>query len=205
MRKLVVTSLMSLDGYIEGPGKSIMVMPFDPFFDAYNLERQRAADTIVVGANTYRGMVNWWPAVADDPTVSPAVVADPSLAEQHREIAIHNRDLPKYVVSDSMTDEDTGPWKDTTTLVRRADARQAVARLKEQAGKDIVVFGSPTVWNDLLAAGLVDEIHLMVGAGVTGGGTPAFSSAPTPPLRLVDVVRREGAQAVVLRYEVDNH
>ncbi len=60
------------------------------------------------------------------------------------------------------------------------------------------------MWNDLLAAGLVDELHLMVGAGVVGGGTPAFGAVPAPSLRLIDTVRRDGAQSVVLRYQVLN-
>lgn len=202
MRKVVVANLVSLDGYVEGPGKDIMVMPFDGFFDAYNVERQRAADAILVGATTYRGLVGWWPAVAEDPAVSPAVASDPGLAALHREIAVRNRDLPKYVVSDSMTADDTAPWTDTTRIVRRAEAHETVARLREQDGKDIVVFGSPTVWNDLLAVGLVDELHMMVGAGVVGGGTPAFGTVPIPPLRLIETIRREGSESVVLRYEV---
>jgi dihydrofolate reductase len=62
--------------------------------------------------------------------------------------------------------------------VRRADAPAAVATLKEGSGGDILMFGSQTLWNGLLAAGLVDELHLMVGAAVLGGGTwPSPGSA----------------------------
>jgi hypothetical protein len=45
MRKLVVCNIMSLDGYDEGPGNNVMVLPMDASFDEYNLERIRAADT----------------------------------------------------------------------------------------------------------------------------------------------------------------
>jgi dihydrofolate reductase len=62
------------------------------------------------------------------------------------------------------------------------------------------VFGSRTLWNDLLVAGLVDELHVMVGAGVLGAGTPAFGAGPVPPLRLVDTVRRDGSDNLLLRY-----
>jgi hypothetical protein len=48
MRKLVVCNIMSLDGYYDGPGQDVMVMPMDEAFDAYNAERLRAADTLVL-------------------------------------------------------------------------------------------------------------------------------------------------------------
>jgi dihydrofolate reductase len=82
------------------------------------------------------------------------------------------------------------------------DAHQAVAELKDRPGKEILMFGSWTLWNDLLVAGLVDELHLMVGATVLGGGTPAFDAAPVPPLRLASARRRDGSDNLLLRYEV---
>jgi hypothetical protein len=77
MRKLIVANIMSLDGYFEGPGGSVMALPMDDFFDAHNLERLRAADTLLLGATTYMGLKGHWPAVAADPGVSPAVAANP--------------------------------------------------------------------------------------------------------------------------------
>ncbi len=199
MRKLVVASLVTLDGYVAGPGGNPMVLPMDHFFDAHNLDRLRAADTLLLGASTYLGFKSYWPQVAQDPTASPAVQQDPSVADVHREIGQRNDAIAKVVVSDSLTDADTAPWTDTTTIVGRADAHDAVRGLKERDGGDILVFGSGTLWNDLLAAGLVDELHLMIG-GVVGDGVRAFDS--TPALRLLDVERREGSDNVVHRYEV---
>jgi dihydrofolate reductase len=86
--------------------------------------------------------------------------------------------------------------------VRRADAHQAVAELKGRPGKDILMFGSRTLWNDLLVAGLVDELYLMVGAAVLGGGTPAFGAGPVPPMRLLNTRRRDGSDNVLLQYKV---
>jgi hypothetical protein len=43
MRRLIVSNIMSLDGYYEGPGRNVMVLPMDEAFDAYNAERLRAA------------------------------------------------------------------------------------------------------------------------------------------------------------------
>lgn len=73
--------------------------------------------------------------------------------------------------------------------------------IKRRPGRDLLTFGSRTLWNDLLAAGLVDELHLMVGAGAVGGGIPAFDRA-TPRLRLLETHRRDGSENLVLRYQV---
>lgn len=202
MRKLIVSNIMSLDGYIEGPGRNVMALPMDGFFDEHNLERLRAADTLLLGATTYMGLKGYWPAVAENPELSPAVAHNPDVADLHRETGRRNSEIRKVVVSDSLTANDTVPWTDTTTIVRRADAHHAVAELKNQPGKDILMFGSRTLWNDLLAAGLVDELHLMIGAAVLGGGTPAFSAGPIPPLRLMDTRRRDRSDNLLLRYKV---
>jgi dihydrofolate reductase len=204
MRKLIVANIMSLDGYVEGPGGNVLALPMDGFFDEHNLERLRAADTLLVGATTYMGLQGFWPAVAADPTASPAVAANPGVADLHRETGQRNNQIHKVVVSDSLTTDDTAPWTQTTTMVPRADGQEAVDELKDRPGKDILMFGSRTLWNDLLVAGLVDELHLMLGAAVLGGGTPAFGAGPYPPLRLVDTRRREGSDNLLVRYEVVN-
>lgn len=202
MRKLIVSNIMSLDGYFEGPGGNVMALPMDGFFDEHNLERLRAADTLLLGATTYMGLKGYWPAGAENPGVSPAVANNPDLADLHREIGQRNNEIQKVVVSDSLTQDDTAPCTHTTTIVRRADAHQAVAELKNRPGKDILMFGSRTLWNDLLVAGLVDEVHLMIGAAVLGGGTPAFGAGPVPPLRLVNARRRDNSDNLLLQYNV---
>jgi dihydrofolate reductase len=194
MRRLIVASIMSLDGYVEGPGGNVMALPMDDFFDAHNLERLRAADTLLLGATTYMEFRNFWPAMA----------ANPDVAEVHREIGQRDNQIAKVVVSDSLSADDTAPWTETTTIVRRADAHRAVAELKDRPGADILMFGSRTLWNDLLAAGLVDELDLMLGATVLGSGTPAFGAGPVPPLRLLDTRRRDGSDNLLLRYAVVN-
>ncbi|HEY6707470.1 MAG TPA: dihydrofolate reductase family protein [Actinomycetota bacterium] len=192
MSKLVVCNIMSLDGYYDGPGGDVMVMPMDEAFDAYNAERLRAAGTLLLGANSYRGFKGFWPPMADDPDARPF----------HQEIGRLENAMDKVVVSDTVTAEETAPWEASTRIVRRADAHTAIAELKRQPGAEILVFGSRTLWNDLLAHGLVDELHLMVGAAVVGGGTPIFGTRPPGVLRLAGTRRFDGSDNLLLRYEV---
>ena len=73
MRKLIVANIVSLDGYFEGPGGNVMALPMDRAFDTYNAERLRAADTLLLGRNTYRMFKGFWPQMASNPQAS----ADP--------------------------------------------------------------------------------------------------------------------------------
>lgn len=70
---------------------------------------------------------------------------------------------------------------------------------RAEHGGDILVYGSRTLWNSLLADGLVDELHLLVGAVVLGGGTPIFD-APSKGLTLLEARRSDGSDNVLLRY-----
>jgi dihydrofolate reductase len=101
------------------------------------------------------------------------------------------------VVSDTLP----GNWPDIR-IIRRADAYQQIAELKRQTGKDILMTGSRTLWNDLLAHDLIDEIHLMIGNLLLGEGVPVFVGKPDVTLRLIDIRRWEDSDNVLLRYEV---
>jgi dihydrofolate reductase len=192
MRKLIVCNIVSLDGYYEGPGGDVMALPFDEGFDAYNAERLRAADTLLLGRRSYEGFKGYWPPIADDPDAPPVA----------REISRLNNAIDKVVVSDSLTPDQTAPWHNTR-IVSRADAHEQITELKNGPGRDILVFGSHTLWNDLLAHGLVDELHLMIGAGVLGAGTPAFEGRPPVSLRLIDTRTWDGSGIVLVRYAVE--
>lgn len=204
MRKVVVTNLISLDGYVAGPGGDLSVMPIDHGFDRYNLERLRTADTIVMGARSFVGMIGFWPRVLEDLSFSPAVQMDPTTAPVHAEIATRNHEARKVVISDSLTPSDAEPWADSTTIVPRAQAHDTVRRLRAEDGADIVVFGSPTVWNDLLQAGLVDEVNLLVGPAMVGGGVAAFREGAAARLRLTDHRQIEDSDLLLISYAVEN-
>jgi dihydrofolate reductase len=203
MRKLIVSNIMSLDGYYEGPGKNVMALfdyrvedyPTDESFDAYNAERLHAADTLLLGRTSYDGFKGYWPSVADDPNAAPIT----------REISRLDNAIDKVVISDSLTPEQTEPWRTNTRIIRRADAHKQIAELKRQTGKDILVFGSRTLWNDLLANDLIDELHLMIGPVVLGAGTPVFDGQPAVSLQLIDKRTWEGSGNVLVRYRVRRH
>ena len=192
MRKLIVSNLISLDGYASGPGGDVMALPFDTTFSDYNLELMQAADTLVSGATTYRGFVSYWPPVADDPDQS----------EVERAISRRHRDLDHLVVSDSLTVDETDPWRENTRIVRRNEARDAIAQAKRGEDGTLVAFGSMTTWNDLLAAGLVDELHMMVGAGVLMNGVPAFSVRPPGRMRLTSARQLGDSNIALLLYSL---
>lgn len=192
MRKIIVFNVISLDGYHTGPNNDVSVMfpMMGGVFDTYTAERLRTADTTLVGRVSFELFNSFWPEVAKDPT-------SPQWTDEQRELSQAGASVPSIVVSDTLTG--TFPH---VRLIRRADAYQQIANLKSQAGKDILITGSRTLWNDLLAHDLVDEIHLMIGNVVLGAGVPLFVGQPPTSLRLAEVRNWRDSDNVLVRYEV---
>jgi dihydrofolate reductase len=193
MRKLIVCNIISVDGFYSGPGDDVMVMPFDDPFSDYNAERLRAADTLLLGRRSFEGFKGYWPAVADDADAAPV----------EREISRLDNAIDKVVVSDTLNDADTAPWTETTSIVRRGDAHAVIAELKRGDGREILMFGSHVLWNDLLTAGLVDELHFMIGSAFLGDGVPVFSG-PRTGLRLLDARVLDGSSLILARYAANS-
>jgi len=199
MRKLIVSNMITPDGYYEAPDKNVMPLfdyrfdayPADGSFDEYNAERLRAADTLLLGRTSYVGFKSFWPPVANNENAPPVV----------REISRLNNAIDKVVVSDSLAPEETAPWHNTL-IVSRAEAHEQVAELKHGQGAEILVFGSRTLWNDLLTHGLVDELHLMISPVVLGAGTPAFAARRDVSLRLIGTRTWEDSGNVLVKYSV---
>jgi dihydrofolate reductase len=191
MRKLIVCSLISLDGFYSGADGDLSAMPFDAGFSDYNAERLRAADTLLLGRKTFEAFRDYWPGVADDAS-QPAV---------ERDISRLNTAMGKVVVSDRLKSDQLDGWG-PVRVVDRASAHDEVAALKEAPGREILIFGSHVLWNDLLAAGLIDELHLMIGAGIVGEGVRAFLGRPPGLLRLLEARALEGSSLLLARYGV---
>ena len=192
MRKIIVYNIISLDGYHTGLGNDISVMfpMMGGVFDTYNAELLRTADMHLVGRVSFEMFQSFWPKVAENPTSD-------EWTPSQRELSQAGQSVNPIVVSDTLT----GTWPDIR-IIRRADAYQQIAELKDQPGKDILITGSRTLWNDLLAHDLIDEIHLMIGNLLLGEGVPVFVGRPDVTLRLIEIRRWEGSDNALLRYEV---
>lgn len=194
MRTVIASNIMTLDGFYAGPGGNPMVLNMDWAFDAYNLERMRSAGTVLLGRRSFELFSSFWPAVAD----APDDPGNPALSATNREFSRLYRHVPKLVVSDTLTVADDNPWRDTTEVVTSADAAVRIALERDRDGGDIVLYGSHVLWNALLAQGLLDEVHLMIGPAAIGDGVRLFEN-PTA-LELVEARHFEGSSNVLHRY-----
>jgi len=180
--KLVVTEFVTLDGVIEDPGGSEKherggwAFQFERGAegDKFKLDELEAADAQLFGRVTYEGFAEAWPSREGD-------FADKINA------------MPKFVVSRTLTDP---TWDNTTVL--DGDLAEDVGRLKRQYDGDILVAGSARLVQGLLAAGLVDELHLMVFPTALGTGKRLFADeAGQTGFDLVDA-RQTGSVAILI-------
>ena len=122
-------------------------------------------DAFLFGRRTYENFARDWPSM-DDPD-------DP--------VASKLNGLPKYVTSHSLTKAD---WNPTTIL--SGDVPAQVAELKQQPGRELQIHGSARLGASMLAAGLVDELRLMIAPVVVGSGRRLFPYDGAPAgLRLL--------------------
>jgi dihydrofolate reductase len=184
MRRIVLMLSVSLDGYMEGPGRDLgWHLVDDELHDHFN-EVLAAMGAFLDGRVTYELMAEFWPTADSDP-LSPRPMA---------EFARIWRDMPKIVYSRTLEKAD---WN--TTVVREVVPAEVEA-LKAQDGGDLALGGADLAAT-FLRHDLVDEFRLYVHPVVLGAGTPLFRPADTPrPLRLVET-RTFGNGVVLLRHE----
>jgi dihydrofolate reductase len=158
MRKVIYAYLVSVDGYVAGPDGSFDWGDPDPeVHQAFN-DMERTLDTHLYGRNLWEVMTPYWPEAAGDPDAS-AVELD--YAEAWNAV-------DTVVFSTTLTEVGYG-----ATLATESPA-EVIARLKSQPGKNINV-GGATLAGEVLAAGLVDEVHLFICPVIVGGGKRMFS------------------------------
>jgi dihydrofolate reductase len=186
MRRVIVSNVMSLDGFVSGPNGELDWFVHSGFmkgteFGEYARSLISSVGTILLGRLTYEEFVSYWPTAKDN---------DPVITER-----INN--LPKFVFSRSLKQVPWGKWG-TAKLVNE-DAATAISKMKQEPGRDMVVLGSFTLVSTLMKAGLIDEYQLLVYPVVLGKGMPEFKDLNERySLNLIDVKQfKSGAVELV--------
>lgn len=159
MRRLVSFMHVSLDGFVAGPnGEMDWIKVDDEIFD-YAGNRTKESDTALYGRVTYELMESYWPTAADKPNPSKHTI----------EHAAWYKKVDKVVLSKSMKGQQL-----PNTMIISDEVEHRVKALKQQAGKEIIIFGSPGASHSLMHYGLIDEFWLFVNPMLLGKGIPLF-------------------------------
>lgn len=179
MRKIVAVEFMSLDGVVESPHEWHFPYFNDEMGEAVG-GQMAAADALLLGRVTYEAFAAVWPERGDD---------EPGAAEMNS--------MQKYVASKTL---DTADWQNSTVL--RGDLAQELAKLKAQLGKNIWISGSITLVQNMLAEGLLDELHLITHPIIVGKGQKMFRDGEQVPLEVVESkIFQNGVVSAVYRPE----
>jgi dihydrofolate reductase len=166
--RIVINEFISLDGVVQAPGgkQEDLDGGFQhggwsmPYFDVDVMgsaidEASKRVGALLQGRRTWQVMAGAWPNRAGDP------------------FADWMNSVQKYVVSDTLSEDDTAAWA-PTTIIRGGDLERDVSALREQEGGDLSVMGSASLVQALLAADLVDELNLMIEPVTLGGGKTIY-------------------------------
>ena len=186
MRKVVVFMHMSLDGFVARPNGEIdwIIVGNDMFDEA--LRQTNRSDTAIYGRVTYQLMDSYWPTAADQPNATKHDIEHSSWY----------KNVDKVIISRSMKDV-----KLPKTKVLSENIKDEIQKLKNQEGKDIVIFGSPSIFQLFMAEDLIDDCWLFVNPIVLGKGIPLFRNIDKYIKLKLEVCKVFVSGVVCLHYE----
>jgi dihydrofolate reductase len=175
MRKIIESTLVSLDGVIGSPHLWAGDY-FDKEAQQRALEQLLASDAMLMGRRTYEIFAALWPGQAG-------------------EYADQINSIRKYVFSSTLEKAD---WNNSEII--RGDVAAEVTKLKQQDGQDLVIYGHGPLGQMLLEHHLLDELRLAIHPLLVGRGTPLFRAGDKTPLNLV-AAKTLATGVVVLSYQ----
>jgi dihydrofolate reductase len=189
MRKLILKMSMSLDGFVAGPNGELdwIFRTADDESNAWTAEAIERAGLHAMGSRTYGDMAAHWPwgeaPFAEPMNVIPkAVFSRRSVAELTRGVGEPARDRKDAPAHAKPTPEATAKalesWRHPRVL--SGNLSEEIHLLKEEPGKDIIVYGGATLAQNVVKSGLVDEYLLLTHPIALGRGLPIFSSLAAP-------------------------
>jgi len=185
MRPLVSFMHVSLDGFVAGPnGEMDWIKVDDEIFD-YVGDRTKGCDTALYGRVTWQMMEGYWPTAADKPNPSKHTI----------EHAAWYKKVDKVVLSKSMEGQQL-----PNTIIISDDIEHRIKALKQQAGSEILMFGSPGATHSLLKYGLIDDFWLFLNPIVIGNGIPLFKDVPQVTKLTLEKSKAFGSGVVCLHY-----
>lgn len=155
MRKIIVSNLVSLDGFMAGPNGEIDWFLWNEETAQYAKDLAKSIDTILFGRVTYELMANFWPTPAADSE-------DPVITQ-------YMNDTAKIVFSKTLEKAD---WKNTR-VIREINSEE-ILKMKQQPGKNMVIYGSGGLVSSLTQLGLIDDYRIFVNPVILGQGKPLF-------------------------------
>ena len=187
-RACVLSMVVSVDGYINGPGGEFIPPAWSADLDAWTASHAARFDTMLFGRAAWESLADYWPAADSDPDTLFAA----------RNLARFMNGTRKIVFSRTL--ESAERWANSD--IADADVANVVAREKAKPGKDMVIFAGARFAQTALAAGVVDELSLLVIPDLFGHGTRLFEGrALRRKLELVES-RPMDTGALLTRYKV---
>ncbi|WP_109663948.1 dihydrofolate reductase family protein [Roseicyclus mahoneyensis] len=187
-RSCVLSMVVSVDGFINGAGGEFIAPDWSADLDAWTAGHAARFDTMLFGRAAWESLAAYWPAAETDPATPPAA----------RDLARFMNGTRKIVFSRTL--ESAERWANSD--IADADVATVLAREKAKPGKDMVIFAGARFAQTALAAGVVDELSLLVIPDLFGHGTRLFEGhALRRKLELVES-RPMDTGALLTRYNV---